>query len=178
MARGVQKKWPTLKTAGRRIVVIDQNTQVVKTEQKRGWFPVNSRPRLPVSGGRASINLLGAVTDDGDRFVSFVEGRFNGKVAAHFLRALQQEFGKKLVIVLDNAPYFIAKFLKKQAAADGLLLEYLPAYAPEMNPLEQCWRQLNDGRANRLYREVSELKAYLTAKLPTLTSPKIYEYLC
>jgi hypothetical protein len=47
-----------------------------------------------------------------------------------------------------------------------------------MNPLEQCWRQLNDGRANRLYREVSELKAYLTAKLPTLTSPKIYEYLC
>jgi len=47
-----------------------------------------------------------------------------------------------------------------------------------MNPLEQCWRQLNDGRATRLYREVSDLKAYLTDKLATLTSPKIYEYLC
>lgn len=139
---------------------------------------MNSRPRLSVSGGRASLNLLGAVTDNGDRFISFVEGSFTGKVAAHFLRALQQEFGEKLVIVLDNAPYFIAKHLKKQAAKAGLLLEYLPSYAPEMNPLEQCWRQLNDGRANRLYLTLPELKTYLTSKLPTLDSPEIYEYLC
>ena len=99
-------------------------------------------------------------------------------VAAHFLRALQEEFGQKLVIVLDNAPYFIAKHLKKQAAKAGLLLEYLPPYAPEMNPLEQCWRQVNDGRANRLYRTLPELKTYLTSTLPTLNSPRIYEYLC
>jgi len=158
--------------------VIDQNTQVIKTKQKRGWFSVNSHPRLLVSGGRASINLLGAVTDDGDRFISFVEGSFTGKVAAHFLRALQEEFGKELVIVLDNAPYFIAKHLKKQAAKAGLLLEYLSPYAPEMNPLEQCWRQVNEGRANRLYRTLPELKTYLTSKLPTLNSPRIYEYLC
>ncbi len=151
---------------------------MIKTTQKRAWFPVNSRPRLPVSGGRTSINLLGAVTEDGDRFISFVDGSFTGKVAAHFLRPLQQEFGEKLVIVLDNAPYFIAKYLKKQAAKAGLLLEYLPPYAPEMNPLEQCWRQLNKGRANRLYRTLPELKAHLMRKLPTLNSPQIYEYLC
>lgn len=125
---------------------------------------MNSSPRLPVSGGRASINLLGAVTDVGDRLISFVEGSFTGKVAAYFLRALQEAFGKKLVIVLDNAPYFIAK--------------YLPPYAPEMNPLEQCWRKVNDGRAHKLYRTLSELKAYLTSTLPTLKSPRIYEYLC
>nr|WP_280141214.1 IS630 family transposase [Halogranum amylolyticum] len=160
------------------MVVIDQNTQVIKTKQNRGWFPVNSRPRLPVSGGRGSVNLLGAVTVVGDRFISFVEGSFTGKVAAHFLRALQEEFGKELVIVLDNASYFIAKHLKKQAGFRGLLLEYLPSYAPEMNPLEQCWRQVNKGRANRLYLTLPELKAYLTSKLPTLNSPNIYEYLC
>ena len=159
-------------------MVIDQHTQVIKTAQKRGWFPVNSRPRLPVSGGRTSINLLGAVTDDGEHFISFVDGSFTGKVATHFLRALQEEFGKKLVIVLDNAPYFISKYLKKQAATAGLLLEYLPSYAPEMNPLEQCWRQVNEGRANRLYRTLPELKSYLTSKLPALQAPKIYEYLC
>lgn len=131
------KKWPPLKSAGYRIVVNDQNTQVIKTKQKRGSFPVNSRPRLPVSGARTSINLLGAIIDDGDRFISFVEGSFTEKVAAHFLRALQEEFGKELVIVLDNAPYFIAKHLEKQAAKAGLLLE-LPSYAPEMNPLERA----------------------------------------
>ncbi len=47
-----------------------------------------------------------------------------------------------------------------------------------MNPLEQCWRQVNEGRANKLYRTLPELKAYLTSKLLTLDSPRIYEYLC
>ena len=159
-------------------MVIDQHTQVIKTDQKRSWFPVNSRPRVTVSGGRASINLLGAITDDGDRFVSFVTGRFTGNVAKHFLRALQHEFGQKLVIVLDNAPYFIEKTFKQQAAADGLLLEYLPTYSPEMNPLEACWRQLRAGRANRLYRTIDELKTYLLSALPQLSSPKVYGYLC
>ncbi|MWV39783.1 hypothetical protein GRS80_08410 [Natrialba sp. INN-245] len=80
-------------------------------------------------------------------------------------------------MILDIAPYFIARDLKKQAVKAGLLLEYLPSYAPEMNPLEQCWHQLNEGRADRLYRTLPELKAYLTSKLPTLNSPRIYEYL-
>ena len=75
----------------------------------------------------------------------------------------------KLVIILDNAPYFIAKRLKKQADVRCLLLEYFPPYASEMNPVEQFWRQLNDGRANRLYHTLPDLKTYLTTKLPSST---------
>lgn len=138
---------------------------------------MNSRPRLPVSGGRKAINLLGAVTDNGDRFVTQVPGRLNNVVARHFLRAVQQEFGERLVIVLDNAPYFIAKALKKQAAADGLLLEYLPPYSPEMNPLEACWRQLKTARANRLFLSLEEVKQFLQTTLPQLTSPELSHYL-
>jgi transposase len=178
VAKRVQKKWSLLKAAGYRIVAIDQHTQVVKTEQKRGWYPVNLRPRLRVSGGRKAINLLGAVTDDGDRFVTLIPGRLTAEVAKYFLRALQQEFGRKLVIVLNNARYFTAKTLKKQAAADGLLLEFLPPYSPELNPLEQCWRQLKAARANRLFLTLADVKAFLKNTLPTLTSPQIYEYLC
>ena len=148
------------------------------TEKKRDWFPVNSRPRLPVSGVREKVNMLGAVTDDGERFVAHTPDQFNAEVAKHFLRAIQQEFGEKLAVVLDNASYFIAKTLKKQAAADGLLLAYLPSHSPEMNPLENCWRQLRDGRANRLFRTLDEVKEYLSTALATLNSPEIYEYLC
>lgn len=148
------------------------------TEQKPDWFPVNSRPRLPVSGVRDKMNMLGAVTDDGERFIALTPDQFNAEVAKHFLRAIQHEFGKKLAIVLDNASYFIAKTLKKQAAADGLLLEYLPSHSPELNPLENCWRQLRDGRANRLFLTLDDVKEYLSTALPALNSPQIYEYLC
>lgn len=161
-----------------RIVVIDQHTQVVKTEQKRGWFPRNSRPRLPVSGVRQSINLLGALTDAGEQFISLIPGRLTAEVAMHFLRALQHEFGDDLVIVLDNAGYFVAKSLKRQATAAGLRLEYLPPYAPELNPLEECWKQLRASRANRLFTSLDELIAHLRDALPSLSAPSIYEYLC
>jgi len=47
-----------------------------------------------------------------------------------------------------------------------------------MNPLEQWWRQLKAKRANRLFRTIDDLKSFLTTALPTLTTPRIYEYLC
>jgi transposase len=167
-----------LKADGYTIVVIDQHTEAVATNQKPAWFPVNSRPRLPVSGGRDVINMLGAVTDTGEHFVALTPDSFTAEVSKHFLRALRQQFGRKLVIVLDNAPYFIAKDLKKQAAADGLLLEYLPSYAPEMNPLENCWRQLKAARRNRLFGTIDDVKRFLTATIPKLTPPPVYHYLC
>jgi len=174
----LQTKHYPLKPAGYRIVVIDQNTQVIKTEQKRAWFGVNSRPRLPVSGGRASINLLDAVTDDSDRFMSFVEGSFTGKVAAHFLRALQEEFGQKLMIVLDNAPYFMAKHLKKQAAKAGLPLDISPAVRARNEPTRTVLASSERRTGQQTLSNTPRVETYLTSKLPTLNSPKIYESLC
>lgn len=104
-------------------------------------------------------------------------GWLTGELAKHFVRALQQEFGEKLAVVLDNAPYFIERSFKKQTVG-GLLLENLPPYSPELNPLKLCWRQLQAGRANRLFRSLSELTAYLSETLPSIVSPKIYESLC
>ncbi len=122
--------------------------------------------------------MLGAVAENGDRFFTLVKGRLTGEMTTLFLRSLQEEFGEKLVIVLDNTGYFTAKDVKKQAAKDGLLLDYLPPYAPEIKPVEQCWRQLNQARGNRLFHDPSELESFLTATLPTISSPNFYNYLC
>ena len=159
-------------------MVIDQHSEAVATVQKPGWYPVNSRPTVRVFGGRQRVNLLGAVTDDGERFVCQTQDRFSAAVSLHFFRALQHEFGKKLVLVLDNAPYFIATDLKKQAAADGLLLEYLPPHSPELNPLEACWKQLREGRANQLFLTVTDVKQYLRTAIPALKPPRIYDFIC
>jgi hypothetical protein len=124
------KKWLALKDAGYWIVVIDQHSEAVATVHKPGWFPVNSRPTVSVSGSRKRVNMLGTVTDDGDRFVCLTPDRFITNLSTYFLRAFQYEFGEKLAVILDNAPYFIAKDLKKQAAADGLLLICLQLHSP------------------------------------------------
>ena len=122
--------------------------------------------------------MLGAVTDTGEHFVVPTPDSFTAAVAKYFLRALRHRFGKKLVVVLDNAPYFIATDLKNQAAADGLILPYLPPYSPEMNPLENCWLQLKAARKNRLFETIEDVKAFLTETIPELTAPPVYHYLC
>ena len=77
-----------LKADGYRIVAIDQHSQAVATKKKRDWFPVNSRPRLPVSGVREEVNMLGAVTDNSKRFIALIPNQFTAEVAKHFLRAI------------------------------------------------------------------------------------------
>ncbi len=117
------------------------------------------------------------VTDVGDSYITTVTGRLTSEVSKHFVRLLQQEFGEKLAIVLVNAPYFIERSFKKQAAADGLLLVPTAVFAAT-DPVRTVWRQLQAKRANRLFRSINELTAYLDEVLPTLVSPRIYEYLC
>lgn len=138
---------------------------------------MNSRPRLPVLGARGKVNMPGAVTDDGEPFVALTPNHFNTRVAKYSLRAVQHEFGEKLTIVLDNASYFIVKTLKKQAAG-GLLLESLPSHSSVLKPLENCWWQLREGQANRLFQSVEEVHKYVSTALSRLTSPRIYQYLC
>ena len=51
--------------------------------------------------------------------------------------------------MLDGAPYFQASAVTDLAARDDLAFVTLPAYSPELNPVEECWRQLQRALSNR-----------------------------
>jgi transposase len=61
-----------------------------------------------------------------------------------FLRALQATIGKKLLIIWDRLQAHRSKLVREYVdAQDGrIALEFLPAYAPEMNPVECIWGYL------------------------------------
>jgi len=46
--------------------------------------------------------MLGAVTDTGERLVALTPDTFTAEVSKHFLRALQQHFGKKLAMLDES----------------------------------------------------------------------------
>jgi transposase len=50
--------------------------------------------------------------------------------------------GRKIVMILDNAKYHHAKLLKPLLTKhrDYLRLEFLPAYSPDLNPIERVWK--------------------------------------
>jgi hypothetical protein len=93
------------------VVAIDQTRQEL-ANLVYAWFAEGERPTLPVSGAWESLKLLGGITDDGETFYLPCEDNFTSDLTVRLLDALQTEFGEKLCVVLDNAPYFAANKVK------------------------------------------------------------------
>jgi transposase len=73
---------------------------------RAAWFPRGTRPSVELSGQRDWTCLLGAITEDGDRFFARFEEYVTAEHAKCFILALCKEFKNDLLIVLDGAPYF------------------------------------------------------------------------
>jgi transposase len=70
---------------------------------------------------------------------------FPGSIRApqviEFLQHLQRHIGSKLMVIWDGLPVHRSRLVRDYVAAQTghLPLEYLPAYAPELNPVEYIW---------------------------------------
>jgi hypothetical protein len=92
-----------------------------------------------LSGQRDWTCVLGAITEDGDRFFSRFEEYVTVEHAKHVILTLCEEFQKDVIVVHDGAPYIQASAVTDLAARDDLEFVRLPAYSPELNPVEECW---------------------------------------
>ena len=148
----------------------------MQVEPRAAWFPRGTRPTVELSGQRDWTCLLGAITEDGDRFFSRFDEYVTAEHAKHFILALCEEFQEDLIVVLDGAPYFRASAVTDLAARDDLEFVRLPAYSPELNPVEECWRQLKQALGNRFFDSLEELKTAIDVSLDRVSIPNVSNY--
>lgn len=150
---------------------------------------------MEVSGSRHSVTVLGAISNENDSFYTWSEERLTAAHGISLLRALQDEFGDKILVLLDQASYFYAKDLwefvsgdratefvddtaVERVAGESLQVWYFPSRAPELNPVEGCWDQLESWFNYRLVRNLDQLKTLLKTAFTTINPPSISNYLC
>ena len=109
------------------------------------WVPPEDKdPILLLAPTRKSVSLFGAVNLRNGKLVTQFEKKFNAMTFKDFLCLLlrHRRRAKKMVILLDNAKYHHAAVLKPflKRHRDKLALEFLPAYSPELNPIERVWK--------------------------------------
>jgi transposase len=148
----------------------------VQIKPRAAWFPRGTRPSVELSGQRDWTCVLGAITEDGDRFFSRFEEYVTAEHAKHFILALCEKFQEHLIVVLDGAPYFRASAVTDLAARDDLEFVRLPAYSPELNPVEECWRQLKQALGNRFFDSLKELHTAIDTALKQLSTPTVSNY--
>lgn len=156
--------------------MIDQTRKSLGCDLYRAWFPRGERTPLPYWSESEAITFLGAVTEDGETFFAEVADRFTSEVTIHFLQALQAEFGDQLHVVLDNAGYFASNRVADFVADSAIELTYLPAGSPDLNPVEECWRQFKRALGNRFFQSIDQLRADAFKALDDITPPKILGY--
>jgi transposase len=79
----------------------------------------------------------------------------------HVGRVYPKERNKRVVLVIDNAPWHRGAAVTK-ALADNPHLELyrLPSYSPKLNPIERLWKVLRRRAThNRLFDTLADLKA-------------------
>jgi transposase len=113
----------------------------------RMWIPPDTAdPVLLHHPTRRSVGYFGAVRlRDGKMVYRRETSRFNAETCFVFLRqlwALSTRSNRRVVVITDNVRYHHAALHKdwREAAALWFRLEYLPAYSPDLNPIERAWK--------------------------------------
>jgi transposase len=111
------------------------------------WVPPEDRdPVLLHHPTRKSVGYFGAVRlRDGKLVFQREEEKFNAVTFHAFLKNLRQtssRSGRRAVIITDNARYHHAKFHAewRNHQAPKFILDFLPPYRPDLNPIERLWK--------------------------------------
>lgn len=125
-------------------VHLHQDMEVVYT-----WSPVGESNWVPSTspGLAARLNLFGAYNfTDGTCFL-WEEGKCNSQTTLHFLQHLKQWLGettRQVILIWDGASYHRSDKVRTAAAQLDFQILPLPAYSPDLNPIEGLWKWLRE----------------------------------
>lgn len=187
-ARALARPQKKAADEGRTIVWIDEAGFYLLPARVRTYAPRGQTPVLHVPLTRDHLSAISALTTNGRVLMHVQEEAFRGPRVVRFLNHLLQHICGKLLVIWDGAPIHRSKVVKQflsDGGAERIWLEPLPAYAPELNPVEGIWRYLKRvGLRNVCCRTLAELRyelrlatANLRHKAQVLASlPKLCGY--
>ena len=115
--------------------------------------------------------MFGLITLDGEgSFQGY--GSFTGKEFVEFLKAACERFGK-ILMMTDGAPQHRSKFVREEIGRlDGVELRFLPPGCPDLNAIEEVWRQMKHAILDVPYVRFSsmcgDIDKWLGSSLPKL----------
>lgn len=87
-------------------------------------------------------NAIGALTGDSLLTLALFDSSINTDVFEAWIRQeLLPALPNGAVVIMDNASFHKPEKIQELIENAGCLLEYLPSYSPDLNPIEHKWAQ-------------------------------------
>lgn len=74
-----------------------------------------------------------------------------------FILQLYKELGEDPIVVLDGTRYFQESSITELITCVDFSLLTFTTYSPELDPVEECWRQLQNALSNRFLDSLDKL---------------------
>jgi hypothetical protein len=143
----------------------DEHRAGLKPVRRRGWAKRGRRPVAAAEPRDQWLDLYGFVRPTTGTLVWFLGTTVNtalfAAVLARFAAAVGAGPNKRVILVLDGAGWHVGAGL---AVPEGLRLEFLPPYSPELPPAEHLGPLTNEAVANRHFVSLAALDAALAAR--------------
>ncbi|HEU4647435.1 MAG TPA: transposase [Gemmatimonadales bacterium] len=145
---------------------MDETGHTFRARVGTTWVPVGQPPVLPrVSKRRevSSIVVLTAPLEGGAPrlYARHFVGSIHGAEVIAALRIFRRRIGRSLIVVWGHLQAHKARAVTEFLAAhpEDFAVEWLPGYAPDLNPEEQCNAVVKNALLNALPDSVEEMRA-------------------
>lgn len=125
------------------MVFVDESGLSERPTVVRTWAPLGQTPQLEFSFRWGQLSVIAGIT--WWRFYFRLHhGTIRGPQAAAFLGQLLRQIRKPLLVIWDGLAVHRSKAVKQFLSLNPgqIHLAQLPAYAPELNPVEYIWGYL------------------------------------
>jgi transposase len=161
-----------------RLVFIDETWIQTNMAPVRGWCRRGQRlkERVP-NGDWITLTFLAALRINQVTAPGVFDGPINGEC---FLAYVEQVLVPSLkagdVVVMDNLGSHKANATRDAITRAGARLIFLPAYSPDLNPIEQTFSKIKSVLRKAMGRTVPEVEAAIKAALRTISPTECRNY--
>src|SRR6202163_1471931 len=142
-----------------RLVFIDETAVTTKMVRHYGRSPRGERLVAKVPHGHwKTLTLIAALRIDGLTAPYVVDGAMDGpSFLAYVEQVLAPTLRKGDIVLMDNLRTHKIDGVRQAVVAAGARLRYLPAYSPDLNPIEQVFSKLKAALRKGAARTVEAL---------------------
>lgn len=136
------EQYPRIRSEARKnkaeIVFWDEAGYRLDDQIGRSWGARGTTPVVEATGKRGRTNSAIAMSPQGAFWYEEFQQNLNSELFCDLIDRFLKTRRRKVVLILDSHPAHTSKATLShfQERADRLTVEYLPGYAPELNPVE------------------------------------------
>jgi transposase len=167
---------PKLKAA--RLVFIDETAVTTKMVRQYGRARIGERLVAKVPHGHwKTLTLIAALRVDGVTAPYVIDGAMDGPTfLAYVSQVLAPTLHKGDIVFMDNVRTHKVAGVVEALQAVGATQRFLPAYSPDLNPIENAYSKIKSGLRKAAARTVDALTKVVGRTIKAIAPPECAGY--